>query len=99
VKSTQSSFQRQVESLIAVFENMRNPLKETSNDLLVLDTRDIADIKVSTTVREVECTGTQQYQAFVKERLVEPTKPITNVIKQNGLPLFRNLPSKKKHCF
>ena len=77
VKSTQSSFQRQVESLVAVFENMGNPFNEAGNDFLVLDTRDIADVKVSKTVREV-----------VKERLmslVERTKPILDVIKQNRL--------------
>jgi len=78
---------------------MRNPIKDTSNDLLVLDTGDIADVKVSTTVREVERTGSQQYRAFVKERLVEPTKPITDY----RLQIFRNprksVPSKDKHCF
>jgi len=70
VKSTQSSFQRQVESLIAVFENMGNPLKETSNDLLVLDIRDIADIKVSTTVREVDLV----WNRYVSDRLKSTTR-------------------------
>ena len=101
VKSAQSSFQRQVELLVAVFENMGNPFNEASNDFLVLDTRDIADVKVSKTVREVERIGKHSY---VKERLVsqmERTKPILDVIKQNvTLPIFRNprksVPSKEK---
>ena len=82
MKSTYSSFERQVESLAAVFENIGNCFKEASNDLLVFDTRDIADVKVSKKVREVERVGTH---AFVKERLVGRTKPITDVhmIKQN----------------
>ncbi|KAJ7372622.1 hypothetical protein OS493_017893 [Desmophyllum pertusum] len=74
VKSMQSTFQRQAESQA---ENMGNPFKETSNDLLVLDARYIADVKVLTTVNEVEHTGSQQYTAYVKERVVEPTKLIT----------------------
>ncbi|KAJ7384351.1 hypothetical protein OS493_022464 [Desmophyllum pertusum] len=57
--------------------------------------RDIAGVKVLTTVNEVENTGSQQYTAYVKERVVEPTKLITDVIKQNRLPLFRN---PKKNC-
>ena len=47
-----------------------------------------------------ERTGAQQYHAFVKEHLVERTKPITDVIKQNRLPLFghprKSVPSKEK---
>ncbi|KAJ7370560.1 hypothetical protein OS493_031566 [Desmophyllum pertusum] len=74
VKSMQSTFQRQAESQA---ENMGNPFKETSKDLLVLDARYIADVKALTTVNEVEHTGSQQFTAYVKERVVEPTKLIT----------------------
>ncbi|KAL9978410.1 hypothetical protein ACROYT_G015923 [Oculina patagonica] len=99
-RSTQCTFESQVSSLVEVFEQMGNPFKDTSQDLLVLDTRDIADQSVISTVKEIEQIGIRQYNAFVKERLEERTKPIMEVIKKNKLPLFRNprkpVPSKEK---
>ena len=53
-KTTQRKFQSHVGLLLDVFEQMGNPFKETSQDLLVLDTRDIADQSVIATVRETE---------------------------------------------
>ena len=48
-KSQQLKFCNEVSSLVAVFEEMGNPFLEESNDLLALDTRDIADEKVQQT--------------------------------------------------
>ena len=49
---------------------------------------------VSNTVREVTNIGEQQYQQFVSERLENATKPVTETIKKNKLPLFRSPPIK-----
>lgn len=52
-------FAKDVQSLVAVIEEMGNPFEEDSLDLLVLDTRDIADPAVIETVRtEADWTKT-----------------------------------------
>jgi len=43
-----------------VIEEMGNPFMETSEDVLVLDTRDIADLRVSDTSRHIDTAGQQQ---------------------------------------
>ena len=47
------TFISEVASLTAVIEEMENPFLEKSNDLLVLDTRNIMDISVGDTVRRI----------------------------------------------
>jgi predicted DsbA family dithiol-disulfide isomerase len=86
----QTAFAKDVSALAAAFRELGNPFLEKSQDLLVLDTRDIADTSVIESVRKVEALGEEQYQVFVKERLDKCEKPITEVITKNKLPLFRN---------
>ena len=61
---------------------------EKSDDLLVLDTHDIADPKVAQTVRNIEQIGKSQYQQYVQNSLEMKTKPLADPIKQNKLYLF-----------
>jgi len=90
----QTSFMKVVKSLVAVIEEMGNPFLEQSQDLLVLDTRDILDPSVGESVRKAEKLGTKQYQSFVEERLVKCGVPITDVIPKNKLVLISHSPSK-----
>ena len=60
-------------SLIETIDEMGNPFQEYSEDLLQMDTRDIADERVVETVRRIERVGQEQYTTFVKERLVKRT--------------------------
>ena len=71
---------------------MGNPFCEDSKDLLVLDSRDLADTAVINTLHQIEQLGQEQYDTYVSERLIYQTKPITDPIKRNNLPLF-NRPS------
>ena len=48
--AVQATFLKEVKSLVAVFEEMGNPFLEQSEDLLVLDTKDILDPSVAETV-------------------------------------------------
>ena len=99
VSSVQTNFKRQVQALIEVIEGMGNPFKEESNDLLVLDTKEIASEKVIATVKEIEKVGLQQFHSFVEERLIKKEKGVMDVIKRNKLALFSNPqkpPSKEK---
>ena len=67
---------------------MRNPFAENSKDLLVLDSRDIVGESAISTVKEVNEIGKKQFNAFMKERIVERTVSSFESIKANKLHLF-----------
>ena len=92
----QKAFERDLRSLVSTIEEMGNPFTEDSSDLLALDSRDIADPAVIDTVRQIEKLGEEQYDAYVKERLISQTKPISDPIKKNNLPLFSRPPVREK---
>ena len=86
--SSQVTFTQQVKRLVKVIEELGNPFLEESTDLVRLDTRDIADPTVVSTVQQAEEIGKKQYKTFVADRLLERTVPLTEPIKKNKLPLF-----------
>ena len=61
---------------VDVIEDMGNPFEEESQDLLVLDTKEIADPAVVKTVRSAKSVGQDQFDAFTKECLLDRTKSI-----------------------
>ncbi|CAG2223289.1 unnamed protein product [Mytilus edulis] len=65
VESKQKAFVKQVIALTATIEEMGNPFLEESEDLLVLDTRDIVDPKVANTVRNIEQIGNDKYHEYL----------------------------------
>ena len=95
-KHKQLAFARDVKSLSGVMREMGNPFCDDSSDLLVLDSRDLADPAVINTVRQIEKLGQEQYNTYVDERLVNQTKPITDSIRRNNLPLFSRSPVREK---
>ena len=82
--------------ITSVIEEMGNPIAENSKDLLVLDSRDLVDPAVIDTLRQIKSLGQEQYDTYVNERLVNQTKPITDPIKRNNLPLFSRPPVREK---
>ena len=60
-KSNQVTIAQHVKSLVEVIEEMGNPFLEDSKDLLALNTRDIADTAVASSVCCAEETGKNQY--------------------------------------
>ena len=90
----QATFISEVASLTAVIEEMGSPFLEKSNDLLVLDTRNIMNISVGDTMRGIEALGIEKYHNFIKEMLTECTVPITEVLSKNKLALFSSPPVK-----
>ena len=95
-RSSQVLFAQQVQSMVEVIEEMGNPFLEETKDLLKLDTRDIIDPAVVSSVCSAEEKGLEQYQTFVIERLQEQAKPISEPIKKNKLLLFSRPPPPKK---
>ena len=59
-----------VKSLKKVIQQMGNSFAESSDDLLVLDSRNIVDSAVADTVHRIETLGGDQYELYVTERLV-----------------------------
>ena len=64
--------------------------------MLVLDSRNLADPAVIDTWRQIKSLGQEQYDTYVNERLVNQTKPITDPINRNNLPLFSRPPVRDK---
>ena len=75
--SVQKSFAKDVHSLVSVVEELGNSFDEESQDLLVLDTKEIA-----------KNLGQEQFDQFTKERLLDSTKSIDDVLHRNKLPLL-----------
>ena len=92
--SVQKAFVKEVKDLVDAVEELGNPFREDSGDLLVLDTKDIMPKEVVDSVKSIEGTGYNQYTAFVKERFVDQKTPITDPIKMNKLPMFSRPPTK-----
>ena len=86
--SVQNTFARDVRPLVAVIEELGNPFEEDSQDLLVLDTKEIADPAVIETVRNAKQIVQAQFEAFSKECIVDRTKSIEEAIHRKKLPLF-----------
>ena len=82
--------------ITSVIEEMGNPFAENSKDLLVLNSRHFADPAVIDTLCQIKSLGQEQYDAYVNERLVKQTKPITDPIKRNNLPLLSRPPVREK---
>ena len=89
--SVQTSFAKDVCSLISVMEELGNPFEEESTDVLILDSKEIADPAVVETIQNVQRLGQEQFQAFIKECLVDKSKSIHDVIHRNKLKLFKNM--------
>uniref|UniRef100_UPI00358E9C5E uncharacterized protein n=1 Tax=Myxine glutinosa TaxID=7769 RepID=UPI00358E9C5E len=93
---TQVAFLKNVKSLILTMKTMGNPFRDTSGDLLVLDTREVVDSSVVDSVRKMKLLGENQHNEFFKSRLVERTTALNDRITKNNLPLFRWRPEKEK---
>ena len=81
-------------SLISVMEDLGNPFEEKSTDLLVLNSKEIADHAAVETVKNIQRIGQEQFQTFVKERLIERSKAIDDVVHRNKLKLFKSTTQK-----
>ena len=98
--SVQTTFAKHVRSLVAVIEELGNPFQEEGQDLIVLDTKEIADASVVKTVRTAQKIGQEQFHAFTKECIIDRTKSLDDTIHRNKLPLFgtstRKAPKRKQ---
>ena len=66
--SQQSTFHRDVTSLVCTIQGMGNPFMVDSEDLVVLDNKEILGSDAVVKLRTVEEIGAKQYVDFVAER-------------------------------
>ena len=86
--SVQNAFRKVVCSFVNVMEELGNPFEEESEDLLVLDSKEIADPSAVEAVKKAQKINQQQFQTFTKECFVERTKLIDDTIHRNRLKVF-----------
>ena len=93
--ATQNAFTRDVSVLSDSIRKSGNPFQEETEDLLVLQSRDIIDPAITNSLFEVEAAGVHQYDEFVQQRLTTHTKPLYDPIKQNKFPRISSTVSKQ----
>ena len=86
--SVQTTFAKHDHSLVSVIEEFGNPFEEESQDLIVLDTKEIADAAVVETVCNAKKIGQDQFDAITKDCIKDRTKSLDDIIHRNKLPLF-----------
>ena len=87
--SIQAQFASHVKAMVAVFEESGNPFNEDSQDLVVLDSKEVMGEKAVSILREVEAVGQSQYEKYVDERLKQRSIPVSNIIPKNNVSLFK----------
>ena len=83
-----------VVNTVSSFEELGNPFTEESENLMAMHTKDIMDDNVVATVKNAHKIGEEQFCLFVKERFIDRSKPVTDPLKKNSLPVF-STPAKK----
>ena len=94
-KHTQVAFAADVRSLIKVMGELGNPFCDDRKDLMVIDSRPGRPSPYKH-CSQIQKLGEEQQDSYVQERLIKQTKPITNPIKRNNLPLFSRPPVREK---
>ena len=92
----QESFSGHVKSLVVVLDGMGNPFLEESDELLVLDSKNIKGTDVIYIVKTIEHLRDKEYRTYVKQKFVQNSRPITDTIQKNKLPFFSTTPDKAK---
>ena len=88
IPSVQVAFAKNVCNLVVSLEEMGSPFKETSDDLVRLDTNEIMPHQVINAVKSAHELDITQYEGFVENRLNKRTVALTDTISRNNLPLF-----------
>ena len=88
--SFQVKFYKDVKSFTDVVEQLGNPFLSTGDELVTLDTQNVMDTSVATSLSCVHQNGQALHSAFCKERPEEATVPLSQNIKRNNMLTFAN---------
>ena len=67
---------------------------EKSEDLLLLDTRNIANTNVVNAANLIETLGNEQFSIFVNSHLKSSTKSLSDPVRKNKFPIFSQATTK-----
>lgn len=87
-QSSQKQFFEKVVKLRTVFSEMGNPFEDDSTDLYAIDSKDVADIKVSGSMQQLSKLGERQYKRFLESMSDANKSGFYDPIVKNKLPLF-----------
>ena len=93
---SQKCFRQDVMKLKDVLQEMGNPFEEQTDEIIVLDTRDVVDEDVAKGVLGLALLGQRQYNLFVEERLISGTVGIEEPIKRNKVSLIKRMHASNK---
>ena len=79
----QANFVSYVAKLEKKYSESGNPFQDATSDLVILHTGDIVDRSVIQTLNNIYEIGTEQYNTFVRERITNRFRPLSDPIKRN----------------
>lgn len=94
--SLQLKFKKDVQSFVKVVEQLGNPFRATSQELVSLDTQCVVEPSVVDSLSTIHEVGRELHQKYVSERLEKVTVPVSDTIKRNNKLTFANRPDTKK---
>ena len=88
--SFQASFSKGVKDLVSVFEDLGNPFTDDSGQLVVLDTKEIADQEAVNRMQGIKAIGDEESKRFMEECLIKATTSLYNPIKKKTAHFLSN---------
>ena len=87
----QKKFLRDLKALVSE-GTVVNPFKETGPELVTLDTGEVMDSEIVSSLKAAAKVGKEMFSGFVQERLEKASKPLSDVIPRASLYTFSNRP-------
>ena len=75
--------------MVAAFEEMGNPFVENETNLVQIATKAVMNPEVSRQVHTAEKIGQEQFEIFIKNRLLSETSSLYDVISKNKFLIFK----------
>ena len=94
--SVQKRFAADTKALVAAFQEAGNPFEEDSNEIIILDTKEVLSEEVARSIMCAHEEGKKQHSAFVKERLESQAVAFHEPIKMNKILLPSNRHKKQR---
>ena len=91
-------FAKNVNGLVAAFQEAGNPFLEKTNDLIAMDSKNIANETAVENLWKISDAGKDQFKEFLNCLLKEKKTSIYAVIKNNKFLIFDHRNQKYPHC-
>ena len=92
IEANQTSFLTNVKQMTRTLDELGSPFIEETKDLIVLDSKEIADIKISESHGHLVKLGMEQYEQFAKV-MSDGTASFYDPLRRKKLPLFSRKPT------